>query len=364
MEKLFGGIYYNRRVLITGHTGFKGSWLAYWLNKMGAQVIGFSLEAPTQPNHFNYIKDNIHSEIFDIREISELRNVFAKFQPEIVFHLAAQPLVKLSYDDPLTTYEVNVMGTLNVLQVSRETPSVNVIVNITSDKCYENKEWIWGYRENDELGGYDPYSSSKACSELVTSAYRNSFLNIKDFGKSHHILLASARAGNVIGGGDWAKDRLIPDLIKNITKGEKTEIRNLFSSRPWQHVLEPLSGYLLLGWRLLEGESKFATSWNFGPIDKSSATVKEVIELATEFWDKVQVEYPTHLSNVHEANNLSLDCTKALTNLRWENVWDLRNSVERTINWYKSFYTNGKINTIDDLSEFVELGTEKGLVWT
>ena len=278
MENLFGGIYKGKKVLLTGHTGFKGSWLALWLHKMGADVVGIALPAPTSPNHLELLNLNITSEMIDIRDAKAINKAFQKHQPEIVFHLAAQPLVRYSYENPHETFETNVMGTINIYEAVRNCSSVEVIVNITSDKCYDNKEWIWGYRENDAMGGYDPYSASKGCAELVTASYRNSFFNLDSYGKSHNVLLASCRAGNVIGGGDWADDRLIPDIMRAVDKNETVTIRSPHATRPWQHVLEPLSGYLLVGQKLLEGKKEFADGWNFGPSDEGSISVKEVVE--------------------------------------------------------------------------------------
>ena len=275
---LFNGIYNNKTVLVTGHTGFKGSWLCFWLIQMGAKVIGYSLEPPTSPNHFELLNLDMVSVIGDIRDSDKLNAVFAQYQPEIVFHLAAQPLVRLSYKEPVETFETNVIGTLKVFEACRSTKSVRAIVNITSDKCYQNKEWVWGYRENDPMGGYDPYSASKGCAELVTSSYRNSFFNVNEYGKSHNVLLASCRAGNVIGGGDWAKDRLMTDIMVAVSEGKKVVIRNPRATMPWQHVLEPLSGYLMLGQKLFEGKKEFAQAWNFGPGEQGAITVKEVVE--------------------------------------------------------------------------------------
>ena len=249
---MFNQIYNNKRVLITGHTGFKGSWLALWLSQMGAKITGYSLQPPTEPNHFYLLSMGINSIIGDIRDTDKLKQVFKEQQPEIVFHLAAQPIVRLSYKDPVETFTSNVMGTVNVLEASRESGTVRAIVNVTSDKCYENREWPRGYREMDSLGGYDPYSASKGCAELITSCWRNSFFNLKDYGSAHHTLLASGRAGNVIGGGDWAIDRLIPDIVRSVEQNEKVKIRNPHAIRPWQHVLEPLSGYLILAQKLYE----------------------------------------------------------------------------------------------------------------
>ena len=287
---LFNGIYNNKTVLVTGHTGFKGSWLCFWLIQMGAKVIGYSLEPPTSPNHFELLNLDMVSVIGDIRDSDKLNAVFAQYQPEIVFHLAAQPLVRLSYKEPVETFETNVIGTLKVFEACRNTKSVRAIVNITSDKCYENKEWVWGYRENDPMGGYDPYSASKGCAELVTSSYRNSFFNVNEYGKSHNVLLASCRAGNVIGGGDWAKDRLMTDIMVAVSEGKKVVIRNPRATMPWQHVLEPLSGYLMLGQKLFEGKKEFAQAWNFGPGERGSITVKEVVENIKRYWDKIDYE--------------------------------------------------------------------------
>jgi len=283
---MFNNIYKNKKVLITGHTGFKGSWLALWLKELGAEVIGYALKPPTTPSHYELLTQqptdnlNIISIEGDIRNYIKLNEIFQSYKPEIVFHLAAQPLVRYSYINPVETFETNVMGTINVFEACRNCESVRAIVNITSDKCYENKEWVWGYRESDPMGGYDPYSASKGCAELVTSAYRNSFFTpsypLTD--SPPRVLLASARAGNVIGGGDWADDRLIPDIMRATAKNESVIIRNPKATRPWQHVLEPLSGYLLLGQKLLEGRKEFAGGWNFGPDDESNITVENLIE--------------------------------------------------------------------------------------
>lgn len=273
MRNLFCGVYKKRKVLITGHTGFKGSWLTFWLSQMGADVLGYALEPDTNPNHFSMLDLPIASVIGDIRDIEHLTRVFDRFQPEIIFHLAAQSLVRRSYDDPAETFKTNVIGTVNIFEACRRTSSVRAVINVTSDKCYENREWLWGYRENDPMGGYDPYSASKGCAELVTSAYRNSFFNLAEYDRKHYTLLASVRAGNVIGGGDWAKDRIMTDIMEAVSQGEKLYIRNPRATRPWQHVLEPLSGYLLLGQKLLEGEKEFAEAWNFGPNDDGAISI-------------------------------------------------------------------------------------------
>ena len=350
----FGGIYRQRKVLITGHTGFKGSWLAYWLIKIGATVCGYALNPPTNPNHFDLLKLDIQSNIGDIRDLETLKGVLGHFKPEIVFHLAAQPLVRLSYREPRETFETNVMGTINVLEACRQTESVRAIVNITSDKCYENKEWVWGYRENDAMGGYDPYSASKGCAELVANCYRNSYFNLADYGRSHSLLLASCRAGNVIGGGDWAEDRLIPDIMKAVSKGETVIIRSPNSTRPWQHVLEPLSGYLLVGQKLLEGKKEFAEAWNFGPGDSEIINVETVVKYIQKYWPEVKYKIEPPKEAPHEANLLKLDCSKAHTKLKWKETWNSEMAFEKTTSWYRNYYDSEKVNTDRDLTSFIE----------
>lgn len=363
MMDLFSGIYKGKTVLVTGHTGFKGSWLTYWLSEMGSNVIGYSLAAPTEPSHFELLKLNITSIIGDIRDQNLLDQTFAKYNPDIVFHLAAQPLVRLSYSNPIETYETNVIGTLKVFEACRK-HNTKAIVNVTSDKAYENKEWIWGYKENDPMGGYDPYSSSKGCAELLTSSYRNSYFNLKDYGVKHHTLLASCRAGNVIGGGDWAKDRLITDIMCSVSEGKKVKIRNPFATRPWQHVLEPLSGYLLIGQKLLEKEVKFADGWNFGPSDEGSITVEEVVKNVKIHWDKIDYELGSNPDDLHEANLLKLDCSKAHTFLKWEGVWDSQKTFEKTVLWYKSYYEEATVLTTEDLSSYIENAKAKKIEWS
>ena len=340
-------IYKKKKVLITGHTGFKGSWLSIWLKKLGAQVIGYSLEPPSTPNNFEAC--NLESKIThihgDVRDLGHLQAVFEKYNPEIVFHLAAQPLVRISYADPHTTYETNVMGTVNVLEAVRQAESVRVLVNITSDKCYENREWVWGYRENDPMGGYDPYSSSKGCAELITAAYRQSFFN-PDRYKEHKVALSSVRAGNVIGGGDWGEDRLIPDCIRALCQGKEIVIRNPNAIRPWQHVLEPLSGYLLLGARLWYDGPRYSGSWNFGPLDSEVWTVHKVAESVCSLWSKElesKIRYPkSDIQNPHEAHWLKLDCSKARIDLQWEPRYSVKQALEKTIEWYRTFYQGSK----------------------
>lgn len=355
IKSLFGNIYKDRRVLITGHTGFKGSWLALWLERLGAKIAGYSLSPPTQPNHYDLLNLPCDSIIGDIRDIEKLKQAFSRFEPEIVFHLAAQPLVRYSYKEPKETFEVNVIGTVNVSDVCRITPSVKAIVNITSDKCYENKEWVWGYRENDPMGGYDPYSASKGCSELVTNAYRNSFFHPEQYGKTHHILVASARAGNVIGGGDWGADRLVPDIMRSAAKGEKVLIRSPHAIRPWQHVLEPLSGYLLLGQKLLEGKTEFSGAWNFGPCSDDHHQVITVVKNMQNFWDKIDFSIISDdEEKPHEANLLKLDCSKAYIRLGWKPVWNSFTAFEKTAIWYRNFYDVSNIISCQNLSEYID----------
>ena len=364
MQSLFSGIYKDKTVLVTGHTGFKGSWLCFWLKQMGAKVVGYSLEAPTNPNHFELLNLDITSIKGNIKDLEHLNTVFQTYKPDIVFHLAAQALVKYSYENPIETYETNVMGTLKVFEASRIN-NVKAIVNITSDKAYENREWIWGYREIDPLGGYDPYSSSKGCADILTNSYRNSFFNIKDYKKTHNTLIATCRAGNVIGGGDWAKDRLITDIMISVSQDKKVSIRNPKATRPWQHVLEPLSGYLQIGQKLLEEKVEFAEAWNFGPSDEGSIAVEEVVQNVKKHWDKIDYEINQDPNQLHEANLLKLDCTKANTILKWKDVWDSETTFEKTVNWYKNFYENNKeLLTQSDLENYIKEAVGKNIVWT
>jgi CDP-glucose 4,6-dehydratase len=364
IEKLFGSIYKGKRVFLTGHTGFKGSWLAFWLTEMGAIVKGYSLPPNTTPSHWDLLNLNIESVFADIRDKDRLEREVSVFNPDIVFHLAAQPLVRLSYTDPIGTYETNVMGTLNLLEVCRGCKSIKAIVNITTDKCYENKEWVYGYREVDPMGGYDPYSSSKGCVELMSSSYRNSYFNIKDYGITHNLLLATARAGNVIGGGDWAADRLVPDIVKSTVRSEAVEIRNPYATRPWQHVLEPLSGYLLLGQRLLEGNLEYAEGWNFGPDDEGNLNVLDVSEEMQKNWSNIQFKINSNVEQPHEAQLLKLDCSKAHSSLKWFPVWCAEDTLKQTVLWYKNFYQNSKLETIGNLTAFIKDAKLKNLIWT
>lgn len=324
--------WFGKRIFLTGHTGFKGSWLSLWLHSMGAHITGYSVDIPSTPSLFDLgnVGDVLVESVIDgnVTDLEKLKKSMQKANPEVIIHMAAQPLVRKSYESPVETYATNVMGTVNVMEAARSCPSVRVILNVTTDKCYENKEWQWGYREIDTLGGHDPYSSSKACSELVTSAYRRSFF------QSSEIRVATARAGNVIGGGDWAEDRLIPDLVKSLRSGKQIQIRNPEAIRPWQHVLEPLSGYLLLCQRLyLEGE-EYAQSWNFGPRDGDARSVEWIVEQMLSRWP---YEHPgfhvIRQDHMHEANMLKLDCSKALKELNWAPRWQLDRALDATIQW-------------------------------
>lgn len=362
MQHLFGGIYKNKTVLVTGHTGFKGSWLVYWLQKMGAKVVGYSLDAPTQPNHFELLGLDMVSVTGDIRDFEKLDETFALYKPEIVFHLAAQALVRYSYENPIETYETNVIGTLKVFEACRK-HQVKAIVNITSDKAYENKEWVWGYRENDPMGGYDPYSSSKGCADLLATSYRNSYFNLHEYQKTHHTLVATCRAGNVIGGGDWAQDRLMTDIMVSVSQNKKVSIRNPKATRPWQHVLEPLSGYLHVGQKLLEEKVEFAEAWNFGPSDEGSICVEEVVLHVKKHWDKIDYEISQMPNQLHEANLLKLDCSKAHIKLHWKDVWESEQTFEKTVLWYKAFYENGVLWTQHDLEAYIANAKIKKIEW-
>ena len=364
MKNLFGGIYQNKKVLVTGHTGFKGSWLAYWLHSMGADVYGYSLEPPSILNHIELLNLPISQQMGDIRDAKQLQDYVQKVQPEIVFHLAAQALVRNSYKDPVETFSTNVMGSLQVFEACRQCSSVRAIVNVTSDKCYENIEWIWGYRENDAMGGYDPYSASKGCAELLAASYRNSFFNLTEFKKSHTVLMANCRAGNVIGGGDWADDRLIPDIVRAASVNQAVSIRNPKATRPWQHVLEPLSGYLQVGWRLLEENKSVAEGWNFGPDLQSNLSVDDMVILCKQYWNKINVEYSTRKEDLHEANLLMLDCSKANKLLKWKPVWKIDDTLKKTIEWYRHFYESKHLNTEADLLDYIKEATKNKLEWT
>jgi len=356
---MFSNSYKNLKIFVTGHTGFKGSWLVLWLLKSGARVCGYSLLPPTQPNHYDILKPDIESYIGDIRDLDKLSSSVEFFRPDAVFHLAAQPFVRKSYRDPIETFESNVMGTANILEACRKTDSVRSVVIVTSDKCYENREWVWGYRENDPMGGYDPYSASKGCAELVTASYRNSFFHPDAYQKTHQTLVASVRAGNVIGGGDWGEDRLVPDIMRAANHNEKVIIRNPQAVRPWQHVLEPLSGYLLLGQQLMEGKKEFAGAWNFGPDDDGHIPVIAMVKNLQARWKNIDFEIIHDNNTPHEANMLKLDCSKARSLLGWKPVWNSAAMLEKTAAWYREFYESGRVISQEQLTEYIEDAKQK-----
>jgi CDP-glucose 4,6-dehydratase len=337
----------GRRVFLTGHTGFKGSWLALWLSRLGAQIRGYSLDPCTEPNMFNLTSvgtavDDLRG---DIRDYAKLEASMAQFAPEVVFHLAAQPLVRRSYADPLGTYATNVMGTVHVLEAVRKTPSVRAVVCVTTDKCYQNQEWVWPYRETDPLGGYDPYASSKACAEIVSAAFRNSFFPPEKL-PEHHVALATARAGNVIGGGDWSEDRLIPDLIRGFSSGQPVLIRCPNAIRPWQHVLESLQGYMTLAQQLLAQQARSASSYNFGPSDDDVWPVERIANKLVEMWGTGACWTRDLVLTVHESNVLRLDASKARLELGWKPRLRTETALEWTMAWYRAW------SQADNMGEF------------
>ena len=356
MDKMVD-FYKNKKVLITGHTGFKGSWLSLLLNKLGAIVYGYALEPPTRPSLYNEAKLDglLSSHIADIRDLDELKKYVKKIQPQIVFHLAAQPLVIDSYDLPVLTYETNVIGTVNLLESCRNVDSIKAIVNITTDKCYENNEWVWGYREIDRLGGFDPYSNSKACSELITASYRDSFFNTGNY-SNHGVAIATARAGNVIGGGDWAKDRLIPDFIRSIIDNKTLTVRNPQATRPWQHVLEPLSGYLILAQKLFETGIEYSGAWNFGPADSDAVSVETVVKNICEYWGSAASYEIKPVTELHESNSLTLDCSKANAKLGWYPKWNAQKAIGSIVEWNKLRLSGTNVRTIieQQINEYIE----------
>lgn len=341
-------VYCGKPVLITGHTGFKGGWLAAWLTKLGAQVIGYSLAPPTKPSLFEAagLERQITHITGDVRVLEHLLEVFDRYRPQFVFHLAAQAIVKRSYQEPRLTYETNVMGTVNVLEAVRITGSGTVIVIATSDKCYENREWVYGYRETDPLGGHDPYSSSKGCAELVAEAYRRSFFTAG--GIEGNACLATARAGNVIGGGDWAESRLVPDCVKALAAGEEIAIRNPAAVRPWQYILEPLGGYLLLGARLRHEGASCGGAWNFGPPDDRMISVEAMVQKLITCWGRGSYRIEAPPGAPHEARLLKLDCSKSTALLGWKPVYPLDAALSRTLEWYRRFYGDYSVSRLYD----------------
>lgn len=340
----------GKRVYLTGHTGFKGSWLALWLHSLGATVKGYALTPPTQPSLFEQarITEKIESEMGDIRDLTQLTASMVAFNPDILIHMAAQPLVRLSYQEPIETYETNVIGTAKVLEAARSCANLKAIISVTTDKCYENREWVWGYREDEPMGGHDPYSSSKGCAELVTSAYRRSFMQAQGIG------LASVRAGNVIGGGDWASDRLIPDILRAFERQQAVVIRNPSATRPWQHVLEPLSGYLVLAQKLYQEPQAYAEGWNFGPHDDDAKPVKWILNHMVSCWEGSSWVLDRN-SHPHEAGYLKLDISKAKARLGWQPTWRLDRTLAKIIEWHQAWLAKKNMQTacLNEINEYM-----------
>lgn len=366
MKELFDGIFYDLPVLITGHTGFKGSWLAIWLKELGANVIGYSLEPPTSPSNFEV--SSLQSRIIDlrgdIRDLEGLKKVFEQYQPVLVLHLAAQAIVRTSYLQPQDTFEINALGTVNLLEAVRQSESVKALICITTDKCYENQEWLWGYRENDRLGGYDPYSASKAMAELAIASYRFSFF----LSGGHKAAIASTRAGNVIGGGDWAKDRLLPDCMRSLLTDKPIYVRNPYSIRPWQHVFEPLSGYLNLSARLLKDGKGFAQAWNFGPMEYRSITTRALVEKVIELWGQGEWKDVSTKDAPHETGMLRLSWEKAANLLHWQPVYTWTQALEETVNWFKAYQQSNHERDmyqtcVDHIHQYVDKARELKVDW-
>ncbi|MCJ7543638.1 MAG: CDP-glucose 4,6-dehydratase [Phycisphaerae bacterium] len=373
MQQPFGGMYQGKTIFVTGHTGFKGAWLTLWLKSLGGKVVGFSLDPPTQPNLYEaaHVAEGIEDLRGDVRDFAALSAAVERCQPEFVFHLAAQAIVRQSYADPLETYGTNLMGTVHVLEAVQRLPDRCFVVNITSDKCYDNREWAYAYRENDAMGGQSPYNSSKGCAELAAWAYRQSFFPPERFAE-HGKALVSARAGNVIGGGDWAVDRLVPDCMRSIAKRQPVPIRNPDSVRPWQHVLEPLSGYLWLGARLCQDPAAIDYGWNFGPRAWESLSVREVVErLLTAMgqgkWQDISSVQGGAGDFRHEDRALRLDCTKAATRLGWQPLWTIDEMLAATVEWYRGFYNKSDFDArgccLDQIRRYVDLARESHVAW-
>lgn len=361
LSSLFGGVYSGRRVLVTGHTGFKGSWLSFWLTRMGAEVAGLSLDPDTEPSHWTLLAlPQLRDQRVDLRDADAVGTVISAFRPETIFHLGAQALVRRSYREPADTFGVNVMGLVNVFEAVRRCPSVRVLVNATTDKVYAEGAASAGFRESDPLGGHDPYSTSKACAELVSDSYRKCFFHCDD-GRGFRTRLATARAGNVIGGGDWAEDRLVPDLVRAGLSGEPLQIRNPGATRPWQHVLEPISGYLRLGQLLWDDES-LSGAWNFGPGSSGEISVQELASRFLRHWPGLSIQGDER-HHPYEAAALRLDSTKAMSTLAWRPVWDVGTAIARTAEWYRSFSETGCLRTAEDVGDYVSAAKEVGLAW-
>ena len=355
----------NKKVLVTGHTGFKGSWLSLWLQYLGAEVVGLALDPPTQPNLFSIagISKNMTSLIGNVCDFELMKNIQNKYKPEIIFHMAAQPLVRFSYNNPIETYATNVMGTVNLLESIRQTGSnAKAVIIVTSDKCYENKEWLWPYREHDRLGGYDPYSNSKACAELVTAAFRSSYYNFQVSPDS--VGIATVRAGNVIGGGDWAADRLIPDIIRSLNNNEEIIIRFPHALRPWQHVLEPLHGYMQLAEKIYDHPYEFGEAWNFGPNEPDVRSVSWVTEKIIRLWGSPTSWRTTTNQLFHEAGYLKLDSTKAKARLEWQPKWNIEKTLQETVNWYRAYQLdhNMKEITLAQIKNYMSIN-QKGKIY-
>lgn len=352
-----GSFWRAKKVFLTGHTGFKGSWLSLWLQQLGAEVTGYALQPPTNPSLFEVagVATGMTSIIGDIRDGVALGRAMRDAAPDIVIHMAAQPLVRYSYANPVETYSTNVMGTVHLLEAVRQTPSVRAVVNVTSDKCYDNKEWVWGYRENEAMGGFDPYSNSKGCAELVTGAYRNSFFSPAKYAE-HRVALASARAGNVIGGGDWAEDRLIPDILRAIAENRSVVIRSPHAIRPWQHVLEPLSGYLSLAQKLYEQGVSHAEGWNFGPNDEDAKPVQWIVERLTQQWGEGASWRLDEGEHPHEAHYLKLDCSKAKMRLDWQPRWELAHTLGMIVAWQRAWLAQEDMrrHTLQQIEQYAQ----------
>lgn len=360
-------VYKGKTVLLTGHTGFKGGWMSLWLQSLGAKVVGYSLDPDTQPNLYEKasVGNVIDSHIADIRDYENLLNVMQSVKPDMVFHLAAQALVRLSYTNSRETFDVNVMGTANVLESLKHVDSVRACVVVTSDKCYENREWPYAYREIDPVGGHDPYSASKGAAEIVTAAYRKSF-----FSNNESVAVASARAGNVIGGGDWSLDRIVPDCMRSLSDKRPIPVRNPHSIRPWQHVLEPISGYLWLGACLLERPTTYSDAWNFGPDSRSHLTVREMVDKVVSCWGEGEWQDQSDaaaLEKMHEATFLKLDCTKAHDLMQWRPVYSIDQCIQSTTDWYRNYYTDGAFNAqefcLRQIQHYTKKAQEMKIAW-